>query len=82
MITDNIQPLNPGAFQRNLGRGGKRFLTVHGTTTSWQRLITRLCLHGPVCPQIPGSIHQELRTDCYVSHMSARNIEPDWEKGY
>jgi glucosamine-6-phosphate deaminase len=57
-------------------------LTVHGTATSWQRLITRLCLHGPVCPQLPGSIHQQLRTDCYVSHQSAQNIEPDWDKGY
>ena len=57
-------------------------LGIHGTTTSWQRLTTRLCLHGPVCPQMPGSIHQELRTDCYVSHESAMNIEPNWEKGY
>ena len=26
-------------------------LTVHGTQTSWQRLMTRLCLHGPVTPK-------------------------------
>ena len=57
-------------------------LGVHGTATSWQRLITRLCLHGPVTPKVPGSIHQTLRTDCYVSETSARNIETDWDKGY
>ncbi len=57
-------------------------ISVHGTTTSWQRMITRLCLHGPVTPKVPGSIHQELRTDCYVSTIAAQNIEPDWEKGY
>jgi len=57
-------------------------LTVHGTATSWQRLMTRLCLHGPVTPRLPTSIHQALRTDCYISESSARNIEPDWDKGY
>ena len=57
-------------------------ITVHGTATSWQRMITRLCTHGPVTPRLPTSIHQELRTDKYISEMLARDIEPDWEKGY
>ena len=57
-------------------------ITVHGTTTSWQRLITRLAAHGPVTPKVPTSIHQELRTDFYISHENAMPIEPDWEKGY
>jgi len=57
-------------------------LTVHGTTTSWQRFITRLVLHGPVTPLVPESILQTLRTDVYVSETSAQNIEPDWNKGY
>ena len=57
-------------------------LGVHGTTTSWQRLITRLCLHGPVTPKVPGSIHQLLKTDVYISESAAMNIEPNWDKGY
>ncbi|TVR58792.1 MAG: hypothetical protein EA426_09100 [Spirochaetaceae bacterium] len=57
-------------------------LTVHGTATSWQRLMARLVTHGPVTPRVPTSIHQELRTDCYISESNARNIEPDWDKGY
>jgi glucosamine-6-phosphate deaminase len=57
-------------------------ISVHGTTTAWQRMIARLCLHGPVTPLLPTSIHQLLRTDSYVSDVIARNIEPDWEKGY
>lgn len=57
-------------------------LTVHGTTTSWQRFITRLVLHGPVTPLVPESILQTLRTDVYVSETAAQNIEPDWNKGY
>lgn len=57
-------------------------LTVHGTATSWQRLITRLAAHGPVTPKVPTSIHQTLRTDFYISEAIARDIEPDWDKGY
>jgi 6-phosphogluconolactonase/glucosamine-6-phosphate isomerase/deaminase len=55
---------------------------VHGTSTSWQRLITRLATHGPVTPQVPDSLHQLLRTDVLISETIAQNIEPDWEKGY
>lgn len=57
-------------------------ITVHGTTTAWQRMIARLCLHGPVTPLLPTSIHQLLRTDSYVSDVIAQNIEADWDKGY
>jgi glucosamine-6-phosphate deaminase len=57
-------------------------ITVHGTTTSWQRLITRLAAHGPVTPLVPTSIHQLLKTDYYISEENAADIEPDWDKGY
>jgi len=55
---------------------------VHGTSTSWQRLITRLATHGPVTPQVPDSLHQLLRTDVLISETIAQNIEPDWDMGY
>jgi len=57
-------------------------LTIHGTATSWQRLISRLIFHGPVTPKVPSSIHQLLKTDAYISESIAQNIEPDWDKGY
>ncbi len=57
-------------------------ITVHGTATSWQRLTTRLCLHGPVTPRMPASILQTLPTNVYVSETAAMNIEPTWDKGY
>ena len=57
-------------------------ITVHGTATAWQRMICRLCLHGPVTPLLPTSIHQMLRTDSYISDVIAQDIEPDWSKGY
>lgn len=57
-------------------------ITVHGTTTAWQRFISRLVLHGPVTPLVPESILQTLRTDVFVSETIAQNIEVDWSKGY
>lgn len=57
-------------------------LTLDGSFASWQRLITRLCLHGPVTPRVPTSIHQLLRTECWVSEKSAADIKPYWEKEY
>lgn len=57
-------------------------ITVHGTSTSWQRLMTRLVLHGPVTPQLPQSIIQTLKADVLISETNAQNIEVDRNKGY
>lgn len=57
-------------------------LTIDGSFASWQRLITRLCTHGPVTPRLPTSIHQTLRTDCWISETLAQDIEPRWDKAY
>ena len=57
-------------------------ITVGGSFVSWQRLITRLVLHGPVTPKVPESILQTLRTDVWLSEAVAENIEPHWDRGY
>jgi 6-phosphogluconolactonase/glucosamine-6-phosphate isomerase/deaminase len=57
-------------------------LGIHGTATSWQRLVARMCYHGPVTPKLPTSIHQLLDSNAIMSETIARNIEPDWEKEY
>lgn len=57
-------------------------ISVHNTSTAWQRFISRLVLHGPVTPLVPESILQTLPTSVYVSETIAQNIEPDWNKGY
>ena len=57
-------------------------LTTFGTIVSWQRLISRLVLHGPVTPKVPESILQTVPTDVYVSETSAMDIEPIWDRGY
>ncbi len=55
---------------------------VHGTATSWQRMISRLCLHGPVTPLLPSSIHQLLETTAILSETISQNIEINHQKGY
>jgi hypothetical protein len=57
-------------------------ISIQGTVSSWQRLTTRLCLHGPVTPRVPGSLLQTLRTDVFVTENSARPIEQTWDLGY
>lgn len=74
--------IGPAQVINAKARRDSHAISVHGTSTSWQRLITRLVLHGPVTPKIPESILQTLKTDVYVSETSAQNIEPDWDKGY
>ena len=55
---------------------------VHGTTTSWQKLIARLSLFGPVTPKVPDSIIQLVPSDALVSEAIAEKIAIDWDKGY
>ena len=57
-------------------------ITVGGSLNSWQRLMTRLVLHGPVTPRLPASILQTLSTDVYVTEKAAMNIEANWDIGY
>ncbi len=57
-------------------------ISVGGSKNSWQRLTTRLVLHGPVTPRLPQSILQTLKTDVYVTETSAMNIETNWDIGY
>ncbi len=57
-------------------------LTIDGSFASWQRIVSRLVLHGPVTPLVPSSIHQLLKTDVWVSESIAEPIRPRWDKGY
>jgi glucosamine-6-phosphate deaminase len=57
-------------------------LNTAGTHVSWQRFISRLCLHGEVTPLVPQSILQTLKTDVFISETIAQDMEPDWDFGY
>jgi 6-phosphogluconolactonase/glucosamine-6-phosphate isomerase/deaminase len=46
-------------------------ISTYGTYSSWQRMISRLVLHGPVTPKIPSSILQQWPTRVYVSETIA-----------
>lgn len=41
---------------------------------SWQRFITRLMLHGPVTPKVPGSIYQVIGANVWLSGEVAADI--------
>jgi 6-phosphogluconolactonase/glucosamine-6-phosphate isomerase/deaminase len=63
-------------------RIGFYLIGVHGTTTSWQKMIARLCLFGPITPRVPDSIIQLKPSEVYVSAAIAEKITVDWDKGY
>ena len=47
-----------------------------GGYSSWERMISRLQLYGPVCMEVPASIFQLTPGTIYVSEDMARPIEP------
>jgi glucosamine-6-phosphate deaminase len=57
-------------------------LLTNGTFSSWQRMVSRLVLHGPVTPLVPSSMLQLMKTQVYVSDEIAAPFDC-WEKvGY
>ena len=61
----------------------KHVMDVHGISTcgtkvAWQRMISRLCIHGPVCQELPASILQLRETEVAISENIASDIEPDY----
>ncbi len=57
-------------------------LLTNSTFSSWQRMTSRLVLHGPVTPEIPSSMLQTMKTQVLVSDELAAPFEC-WEKvGY
>lgn len=57
-------------------------LLTNGTFSSWQRMTSRLVLHGPVTPLVPSSMLQLMKTQVYVSDEIAAPFDC-WEKvGY
>lgn len=46
-----------------------------GGYSSWERMISRLQLYGPVCMEVPASLYQLTKGTIYVSENMARPIE-------
>jgi len=50
-----------------------------GGYSSWERMIARLQIYGPVTHKLPASIYQLTKGTVYVSEAMAKPIEPiDW----
>lgn len=47
-----------------------------GGYSSWERMISRLQLYGPVCMEVPASIYQLTKGTIYVSEAMAAPIQP------
>ena len=57
-------------------------LLTNNTFSSWQRMTSRLVLHGPVTPLVPSSMLQLMKTQVYVSEEIAAPFDC-WEQvGY
>ncbi|MBQ3116358.1 MAG: hypothetical protein IJC07_04945 [Clostridia bacterium] len=57
-------------------------LLTNATFSSWQRMTSRLVLHGPVTPLVPSSMLQTMKTQVLVSDELAAPFDC-WEKvGY
>ena len=53
---------------------------VNGDGTSWQRMISRLELYGPISKECPASILRLGKGTCYVSEVIARPFS-SWKFG-
>ena len=78
----NVPPkaatIGPADVARSRERIELHALQTMGTFVSWQRMISRLILLGPVTPYIPSSIFQILKTQVYVSEEIAAPFDC-WE---
>lgn len=78
----NVPPMAATIGPADIARAKERIevhaLQTMGTFVSWQRMISRLIILGPVTPYVPSSIFQILDTQVYVSEEIAAPFEC-WE---
>ncbi len=70
--------IGPADVVRSRERIEIHSLLTCNTFSSWQRMTSRLILHGPVTPLVPSSILQLLKTQVYVSKELAAPFDC-WE---
>ncbi len=69
----SIGPRDVMHARNHLERHDLGYLGGYG---SWERMVSRLQLYGPVTMQIPASLYQLTKGTIYVSEEMARPIEP------
>ena len=70
--------IGPADVARSRFRMEIHSLLTNNTFSSWQRMVSRLILHGPVTPAVPSSILQLMKTKVLVSNEIAAPFEC-WE---
>jgi 6-phosphogluconolactonase/glucosamine-6-phosphate isomerase/deaminase len=70
--------IGPADVARSRFRIEIHSLLTNNTFSSWQRMVSRLILHGPVTPLVPSSILQLMKTQVYVSNEIAAPFDC-WE---
>ena len=70
--------IGPADVARSRFRMEIHSLLTNNTFSSWQRMVSRLILHGPVTPLVPSSILQLMKTQVYVSNEIAAPFDC-WE---
>lgn len=63
--------IGPADVKRARERIEIHALLTNNTFSSWQRMTSRLVLHGPVTPLVPSSILQLFKTQVFVSNELA-----------
>lgn len=74
--------IGPADVKRAKNRFEAHDLTTGGGFSSWQRMISRLILHGEVTPLVPASILQLWKTEVFISETIAQPIECMEKVGY
>jgi 6-phosphogluconolactonase/glucosamine-6-phosphate isomerase/deaminase len=74
--------IGPLDIKRARNRFEIHALTTSGAFSSWQRMISRLVLYGPVTPLVPTSIVQLWPAAVYVSEAIAAPFDCDETAGY
>ena len=78
----NVPPKAATIGPADIARAKERIeihaLLTNFTVSSWQRMTSRLILHGPVTPLMPSSIFQLLDTQVYISEAIAQPFG-NWE---
>jgi hypothetical protein len=82
----NVPPRAATIGPRDVINAKSRF-DMHGISTAgsfvaWQRIASRLSLHGPISPKVPTSMLQLKPTTVYVSETIAADISPRYDFQY
>ncbi len=72
----SIGPRDVMHARDHLERHDLGFCMGSGMYSSWERMISRLQLYGPVCKEVPASLYQLTKGTMYVSEKMAEPIAP------